>query len=617
MKNNKSNRIKWIVGGLIVFFVYAYGVQVTKVDFTEFRKASRQTSRERIMRQLASPDIFDFKVEEFIAAVPIWMPCSPDAPPLPEVDTNGPYLVIDPTCGSYKDYIDVKGFNFEPGTQGPVSFVPSTDKTHNVALRSVNVRAGPDGTFELKFQLPQRENPEEYQLIRATLRRNIGLPSFSENAKNTWEKIVETVFVALLATTLGTFLAIPISFLAARNLMKDIKSPLTGIVFNLLGWPIGIAIGFLLALYIGKLSGFLSSNLFLHLGVLILVPLITWGLARIALPPMEEEEEEEEDKREPVIQHLSQAFKRLLQLLMGLLVVLEIYLLAHLALYLGPLVEDALDLVGYLGNFVFQLGDTVNLVLSVAVALGGGALVGSSLGRIGQNISETMPEASVKIINAIFTALVGALILIALGAVVEWLYTIGHPIQTYYIPGAIGGALGLVLALMVKAKTPLPMGFTLYYITRTILNTIRSIEPLVMVIVAVIWVGIGPFAGMLALTLHTVASLAKLYSEQVESISPGPIEAVEATGANRLQTIVYAVIPQIIPPYISFTMYRWDINVRMSTIIGFAGGGGIGSLLFQNLGLSAYQAVSLQMIAIAVVVATMDYVSSTLRERFV
>jgi len=616
MKNKKSNRLKWIIGGVIAIFVYAYGVQVTDVDFAEFRKATRQTSRERIMRQLASPDIFDFEVEEFVAAVPIWMPCSPDAPPLPEVDTSGPYLVIYPTCGSYNEYINVKGFNFEPGTHGPVSFVPSTDPTHNIGLRSINVRAGPDGTFEVDFQLPPRENLEEYQLIRATLRRNIGLPSFSENAKNTWEKIVETVFVALLATTLGTFLAIPTSFLAARNLMKDIKSPLTGIVFNLLGWPIGIVIGFLLALYISRLSGFLSNNLFLHLGVLALVPLITWGLARIALPQAEEVGEEE-DNRKPIIRQLSQALNRLLQLLIGLLVVLEIYLLAHLALYLGPFVEDALGLVGFLGYFVFQLGDTINLILSVVVALGGGAIVGSSLGRIGQNISENMAEASVKIINAIFTTLTGALILIALGAVVEWLYTIGHPIQTYYIPGAIGGVLGLVLALMVKAKTQLPMGFTLYYITRTILNTIRSIEPLVMVIVAVIWVGIGPFAGMLALTLHTVAALAKLYSEQVESILPGPIEAVEATGANRLQTIVYAVIPQIIPPYISFTMYRWDINVRMSTIIGFAGGGGIGSLLSQNLGLSDYQAVSLQMIAIAVVVATMDYVSSTLRERFV
>jgi phosphonate transport system permease protein len=138
-----------------------------------------------------------------------------------------------------------------------------------------------------------------------------------------------------------------------------------------------------------------------------------------------------------------------------------------------------------------------------------------------------------------------------------------------------------------------------------------------MAIVAVIWVGIGPFAGSLALALHTIAALTKLYSEQVESIDDGPLEAVQATGANKLQTIIYAVIPQIIPPYISFTMYRWDINVRMSTIIGFVGGGGIGFLLQQNINLLSYRAASVQMLAIAIVVSSMDYISSKIREQIV
>ena len=84
-----------------------------------------------------------------------------------------------------------------------------------------------------------------------------------------------------------------------------------------------------------------------------------------------------------------------------------------------------------------------------------------------------------------------------------------------------------------------------------------------------------------------------------------------------MQSIVYAVIPQIVPPYISFTMYRWDINVRMSTIIGFAGGGGIGFLLYQNINLLNYRGASSQMLAIAVVVASMDYLSSVIRERII
>ena len=100
------------------------------------------------------------------------------------------------------------------------------------------------------------------------------------------------------------------------------------------------------------------------------------------------------------------------------------------------------------------------------------------------------------------------------------------------------------------------------------------------------------------------------------SIASGPLEAIQATGANRLQTIVYAVVPQIVPPYIAYTLYRWDINVRMSTIIGFVGGGGIGFLLQQNINLLNYRGASTQMLAIAVVVATLDYVSSVVRERY-
>ena len=182
---------------------------------------------------------------------------------------------------------------------------------------------------------------------------------------------------------------------------------------------------------------------------------------------------------------------------------------------------------------------------------------------------------------------------------------------------AVGAVLGIGLALWVTPKKALPIGSLIYTTTRTLLNATRSIEPLIYVIIFVVWVGIGPFAGALALGLHTTAALAKLYSEQVESIQTGPLQAVTATGANRIQMIVYAVVPQIVTPYISFTMYRWDINVRMSTIIGFAGGGGIGFLLQQNIRLLDYRAASTQMIAIALVVATMDYTSSALRKRFV
>ncbi|KAA3643605.1 MAG: ABC transporter permease subunit [Chloroflexi bacterium] len=190
--------------------------------------------------------------------------------------------------------------------------------------------------------------------------------------------------------------------------------------------------------------------------------------------------------------------------------------------------------------------------------------------------------------------------------------------QTYAIIGAvILGVAGAAFGYFSGNEGEVSIGALVYAVTRTILNIVRSIEPIIWALVAVIWVGLGPFAGTIALTLHTIAALGKLYSESIESIDPGPIEALQATGANRLQTIVYAVVPQILPPFISFTIYRWDINVRMSTIIGAVGGGGIGFILIQWIRLFQYDAVGLGVWLIAVTVALLDFVSSNIRARYV
>ena len=157
----------------------------------------------------------------------------------------------------------------------------------------------------------------------------------------------------------------------------------------------------------------------------------------------------------------------------------------------------------------------------------------------------------------------------------------------------------------------------IYYLVRLILNIIRSIEPLVWAVIAIIAVGLGPFAGIIALTIHSIAALGKLYSEAIESIDPGPLEAIQATGANWMQLVWYGVVPQIIPPFVSFTIYRWDINVRMSTIIGMVGGGGIGYLLIQWIRLLDYRSAGIAIWFIAITVAVLDYLSAEIRARFV
>jgi len=199
------------------------------------------------------------------------------------------------------------------------------------------------------------------------------------------------------------------------------------------------------------------------------------------------------------------------------------------------------------------------------------------------------------------------------------------------LKGALGTLASALIATVLAALLAIPISFlaahnlmsgnpvtyAIYVVVRTLLNILRSIESLIFAIVFVIILGLGTFAGVMALTLHSIAALAKLYSEVIEGIDPGPIEAIRATGANWVQTVRYAVIPQIIPPFTAFTIYRWDINVRSATIIGFVGGGGIGFILIELIRVNNMRGVSAVFIAIALIVVTLDYVSAKLRERLV
>ncbi len=210
----------------------------------------------------------------------------------------------------------------------------------------------------------------------------------------------------------------------------------------------------------------------------------------------------------------------------------------------------------------------------------------------GWRVSHTLKLVTEKIIETIFLGLMATTLAVALVAPLSFL-----------------GARNLM--------TRHPAGTVIYYIVRTIFNVLRSIEPLIMAILFAVWVGIGPFAGVLALGLHSIAALGKLFSEQIENIDPGPVEAITATGAHPVQVVLYGVVPQVVPVFIALSFYRWDINVRMSTIIGFVGGGGIGFLLQQWINLLKYNEAGTALLAIALVVIILDTVSAKLRERIV
>ncbi|MEE2000533.1 MULTISPECIES: phosphonate ABC transporter, permease protein PhnE [Alkalimonas] len=211
----------------------------------------------------------------------------------------------------------------------------------------------------------------------------------------------------------------------------------------------------------------------------------------------------------------------------------------------------------------------------------------------------------------IFTALLNpnfAILEEALFAAVETVYMA-------FIATALAIPVAFVLAFFAARNLMKhsALSFAIYAVLRFLMNLTRSIEPLVWAIIFSVWVGIGPFSGMLALFLHSVASLTKLYSEQIEAIQDGPVEAMTATGAHPIQIIWYGVVPQIVLPYLSYTIYRWDINVRMATVIGLVGGGGIGTMLMQYQGLARWNDVGMLVIVIAAIVWLMDYASAKIR----
>ena len=201
---------------------------------------------------------------------------------------------------------------------------------------------------------------------------------------------------------------------------------------------------------------------------------------------------------------------------------------------------------------------------------------------------DILPEAILKIIETVFIAFMATALALPLAFVLSF----------------------VCAKNVMRGRT----GFAIYLSLRTVLNVTRSVEALIWAIIFSVWVGIGPFAGMLALWLHSVASLAKQFSEITENVSDGPIEGIRATGANFMQIIWFAIVPQVILPYVAFAIYRWDINVRMATIIGFVGGGGIGTMLIKYQGQALWPEVGCIIVVIAATVWLMDTASAYLRE---
>lgn len=595
----------WVIAAIVGILVFAYAVAVTEINLEEPQDPQRQEVTTRVIRALARPDLFEFYEETRTINVLIRMPC-PEEIKGAQTTLGERVVTLRPNCASTtQDVITIEGTGFRPRTDGLLRWHPPGTVATTRALTTFHTDK--DGNFSAEFTMPDIRPTDEPQLIEVEEKWQTGIKGPSETLKITFDKIIETIFLALIATFVGTILAVPISFLAARNLMENVHAPIASIALAIILIPIGWFIGSISSRSLVDLAANTISQPVLGLILAAVSFVVAWALLRFGPPVFS-------DEPQPLIRQIISFIRIILAAIFAFFAVAA---LANQGLAFGEWLGEQSPRISFLGNFIYLISDFIRVLSPAMVGLLLAIIAASYGSKYGQELVLRTSGTIARAFTGVIAGVGSAIFVYGIGLALNWLYQFDEPEYWTLYPAIIVGVAIGIIGFLIEPKRPFGIGFTLYTATRSILNIIRSIEPLIYVIVFAVWVGIGPFAGVLALTIHTIAALGKLFSEQVEDIDEGPVEAVTATGANRLQLIAFSVIPQVVPSYIAFTLYRWDINVRFSTVIGFAGGGGIGFVLVQNINLLRYRQAAVMMIAIAVVVMTLDYISSKIRSRII
>lgn len=194
-----------------------------------------------------------------------------------------------------------------------------------------------------------------------------------------------------------------------------------------------------------------------------------------------------------------------------------------------------------------------------------------------------------------------------------WVIPLADTLAMSIAGTALTVVLALPLALFAARNTsPHP---AIYSAVRTLLAFLRSVPEIILGVLFVAAVGFGALPGVLALALHSAGMVGKFYAEAIEHVDPKPIEAAHAAGATRMQVIVHAVLPQVLPQLVDVTIYRWEYHFRASAVLGIVGAGGIGFELMAALRLLAYDQVSAILISILACVVVVDSIGAYLRDR--
>jgi len=161
----------------------------------------------------------------------------------------------------------------------------------------------------------------------------------------------------------------------------------------------------------------------------------------------------------------------------------------------------------------------------------------------------------------------------------------------------------------------LGLRLAVYAVAKGVLNVLRTIPEIVWALIFVFLVGLGPFPGVLALGVHTGGVLGKLFGEVLEEVDPRPLEALQGTGASRLRILLYGILPQALPQFLAYALYRWEVNIRAAAVLGFVGAGGLGQRIYIAISLFLEHQLLTLILAVYVMVTLVDALSAFLRGR--
>lgn len=250
-------------------------------------------------------------------------------------------------------------------------------------------------------------------------------------------------------------------------------------------------------------------------------------------------------------------------------------------------------------------GTAARVALYVALSLAALAWSLSGLEVSGERLAKGLPQAG-SILRAMFGP-------------PDWSYAgkVANGLRESIQIAALGTAIAAILALPfgILAARNLSRLYALPLFGKTLLNLIRTFPELILALMFIKALGPGAFAGVLAVGFHSIGMIGKLYAERIETVDRGALEALAASGASPLLVFRHGVIPEVLPDFLSFALYRFDLNVRAATVLGLVGAGGVGTLLQFQILAAAWPAIGTILIGIIVTVGLVDWLSARLRAR--